>query len=320
MRFVFASILILVTSPLFGQSGPFAAQVEPSGSSPGYTIPSGSDAAVPWNSPNILEWASAVVGTPSYGTGSYALKSSPSDNNPSVALSSTTAAPIGAIPSMSGGSPALTVGGLNVVSLGEDGSITVSFPSPIADGPGNDFAVFSNGFLSPSWPDAYSKVATVSVSSNGVNFYSFPTTFGQSQLGGETFGTTTYYESFDASNLYNLAGKYATGFGTPFDLGELIVLYPTAIEDGLLELNDITQVKMADAWDTLDSNGNEILDAPGATSTQGTFSGSSAGFNFAGIAVLNDVQPVPEPSTLVLALAAIAIIIWIRRGKIAACS
>jgi hypothetical protein len=305
MRITLSLVLVFSTTPLFAQSGPYTPQVESSMTAPGYSIPPGPDAAIPGNSPSIVEWGSAVTnvtyGTNDSSTYTYAKKGAD-------VISSTLTPPLGADPASS-----LTTGGLDIVSLGEDGSITLSFASPIANGPGNDFAVYSNGILSGSTGDAYSKFATVSVSS-GNGFYSFPSDFDQTSL----IASGAYYELFDASNLFNIAGKYPTGFGAPFDLNELALVYPGAIESGALNLGDITQIKVSDAWETLDSQGNEILDAPGAAANQTIaqqFSDASAGFNFGAIAVMNDVQSVPEPSTLVLAILAFALITWSRLGR-----
>ncbi len=104
--------------------------------------------------------------------------------------------------------PALENG---VISLGDGGSITLRFQTPVADGPGPDLAVFENGF-----DDQFLELAFVEVSSDGQHFVRFPAyseTQTQTQLGG--FGL------LDARNLHNLAGKYRVGFGTPFDLAEL---------------------------------------------------------------------------------------------------
>ena len=90
-----------------------------------------------------------------------------------------------------------------VVSLGDGGSITLGFDSPITNGPGPDFAVFENGFLSGNSGLAFLELGLVAVSSDGVNFFTFPAvseTQTTTQIG--TFGL------IDASNLYDLAGKY----------------------------------------------------------------------------------------------------------------
>ena len=102
--------------------------------------------------------------------------------------------------------------GINgVVSLGDGGSATLTFDGKVSNGAGADFAVFENSFSND-----FLELAFVEVSSDGLNFFRFDAvslTDTDAQTGG--FGST------DATNLYNLAGKYRAQYGTPFDLDEL---------------------------------------------------------------------------------------------------
>ena len=192
------------------------------------------------------------------------------------------------------GDPANTLGpngdGSRVVSLGDGGSITLGFDKAIANGAGNDFAVFENGFLSGANGLAYLELATVAVSSDGINFFTFAAvslTPTDTQVG--SFGL------LDARNLHNLAGKYTSGFGTGFDLSELVGV------SSLLDVNNVTQVRITDVvgsidprYGTRDSLGNFIND-PFKTAF------GSSGFDFNGIAVLNAAPAaVPEPMSLTL--------------------
>ena len=127
-----------------------------------------------------------------------------------------------------------------VVSLGDGGSITLSFSTPIANGPGADLAVYENGFaISGQTNSDYLELGTVAVSSDGVHFFTFPsvsltpTTPASAQVG--SFG------GLDPRNLYNLAGSDLAGYGTPFDLSDL-----SAINSPYLNLNDITEVRVTD--------------------------------------------------------------------------
>jgi hypothetical protein len=61
------------------------------------------------------------------------------------------------------------------VSLGDGGTATLTFEYPVADGPGWDFAVFENGFS--SFGGYFLELATVAVSSDGINFVPFPDYF-----------------------------------------------------------------------------------------------------------------------------------------------
>jgi len=138
-----------------------------------------------------------------------------------------------------------------VVSLGDGGTATVTFASPIADIPGPDFAVFENSFNT-----TFLELAHVEVSSDGIYFFRFPSislTQTSTQIG--TYGT------LDTTNLFNLAGKARGGFGTPFDLAQLRHLSPA------LDINRITHVRVVDvvgslnaAFRSLDSQGHPIND------------------------------------------------------------
>lgn len=184
-----------------------------------------------------------------------------------------------------------------VVSLGDGGTATVTFASPIADIPGPDFAVFENSFNT-----IFLELAHVEVSSDGVNFFRFPSislTQTTTQIAG--------YGTLDGTNIYNLAGKARGGFGTPFDLAQLRKHHP------LLDINRVTHVRVVDvvgslaaAHRSLDSLGNPIndpyptdhefggfdLDAVGAFSpVLTTYAAWTASRNLSG----NDALPTADP-------------------------
>ena len=157
-------------------------------------------------------------------------------------------------------------GSLAVKSLGDNGSITLTFPAPITDGPGPDFAVFENAFS-----EIFLELAYVEVSSDGDHFFRFPShTLGKNPV--DTYARTNATES----NAYgNLAGKHLQGFGTPFDLQELAG-FPG------LDTRRITHVRVVDILgdgSNHDSYGNPIYDP---TPTWG-----SGGFDLDAIGVLN---------------------------------
>lgn len=124
----------------------------------------------------------------------------------------------------------------NVVSLGDGGTATYYFSNPIIDKPGPDFAIFENGFLNPMDSNqAYLELAFVEVSSNGVDFVRFHS---ESHLDTnvQINGVGDY---IDCRKINNLAGKYISDYGTPFDLNEL-ALYSN------LEIDNIKYVRIRD--------------------------------------------------------------------------
>jgi hypothetical protein len=136
------------------------------------------------------------------------------------------------------------------LSLGDGGSVILTFDPPITNGLGWDFAVFENGF-----EDDFLELAFVEVSSDGNNFHRFPAvslTDTEEQVG--PFGT------LDATLINNLAGKYRLFYGVPFDLEELK-------DVNGLDVTNITHLKIIDVvgsineeYASYDSNGNIIND------------------------------------------------------------
>ncbi len=147
----------------------------------------------------------------------------------------------------------------SAVSLGYGGEALITFDRPIRDGEGYDFAVFENGFSS-----TFLELAFVEVSSDGENFFRFPST---------SLSTGVY--DVQAEHYNNLAGKYEVGYGTPFDLSDLQ-------DDERLDKNAVRFVRLIDVNEGIDTDaeGNVIFDSPGAGSY-------SAGFDLTAAAVLN---------------------------------
>ncbi len=166
----------------------------------------------------------------------------------------------------------------DVVSLGNGGQITMTFAQPITDGAGADFAVFENAFS-----DTYLELAFVEVSSDGVNFFRFPTH-------SLTASPVSAFGNVDPTDISGFAGKYRQGFGTPFDLSLL---------DGTsgLDTHAVTDVRLVDVLgdgSETDSAGHVIYDP---YKTVG-----SAGFDLDAVGVLNEV---PEPASLLLMIVAV---------------
>lgn len=138
----------------------------------------------------------------------------------------------------------------NVVSLGDGGQITLTFARPIVNNEGADFAIFENGLT-----DNFLELAFVEVSSDGEHFVRFPNySETPTDVQVHSFG------SIDPRNIHNLAGKYRVGYGTPFDLEDLV-------DSTNINLNYITHVRIIDVIGTInidyaskDSEGRIIND------------------------------------------------------------
>lgn len=164
----------------------------------------------------------------------------------------------------------------DVLSLGDSGIVTLTFPQLIVDGPGFDFAVFENGFM-----DHYMELGHVEVSSDGVHFFRFPSTSEipvEEQLGNGSLS--------DCGYVNNLAGKYRVGFGTPFDLADIA-------DDPDLNKNAVTHVRIIDAigaiveTGTADQYGTRIND-PYPTAF------ASGGFDVDAVGIINGTVGLSE--------------------------
>jgi hypothetical protein len=176
------------------------------------------------------------------------------------------------------GEPQFVIGKPNAqsISLGDGGSVLLTFDAPIVNGEGPDFAVFENGFPDPLNDTlAFLELAFVEVSSNGVDFFRFPATSlmqDNIQINNDNYSNAIFYN--------NLAGKYINNYGTPFDLA-------TLENTPGLDVNNITHVKIIDVignidkvHSTYDQQGNVIND-PYPTPF------NSGGFDLKGIGVLH---------------------------------
>ena len=167
-------------------------------------------------------------------------------------------------------SSAINMADGTVVSLGDGGYAVCKFQNEIYNGAGYDFAVFENSF-----DGNYLEFGFVEVSSDGINFFRFPATSNTE----DTVQTGPFAYS-DATKVNNLAGKYITQYGTPFDLSEM---------QGIsgLDVNHITHVKIIDVvgsittpYATYDKNNNKVND-PWPTPY------ASCGFDLDAVGVIN---------------------------------
>jgi len=183
---------------------------------------------------------------------------------------------------------AATGSSFDVVSLGDGGLVTLFFESGIGDGPGNDLAVWENGFFAPG--GLFAELAFVEVSSNGLDFVRFDAvSLRDTPVGGS--------DVIDPSDDRNLAGDQPIDLGTGFDLSEL---HETSLVlADLLDLNDVRYVRIVDAigdGSTFDSEGWPIYD-PYPTAF------ASGGFDLQAVGVLH---PAPEPGSVALLASGVA--------------
>ena len=172
-------------------------------------------------------------------------------------------------------------GTMDVVSLGDGGTATLTFDSPICNAKGPDFAVFENGLhpdTDPTMTLYFLELAFVEVSSDGEHFFRFPAvTHVQCETQLENA------DAIDPSQIHNFAGKYEAMYGTPFDLDEVE-------DDALLNKERITHVRLVDVVGCIsidscaryDSQGH-IINDPWPTGFK------SGGFDLDAVGVIHDL-------------------------------
>lgn len=201
-------------------------------------------------------------------------------------------------PFASFGTPANALGAADgsVVSLGDGGSAILTFDRPLYNGPGADFVVFENAFFFNG--NVFGELGFVEVSSDGSNFFRFP-----SVSLTQTATQLTNADFTDPTKLHNLAGQFPNNSfggrfeGTPFDLQDLAGIAG-------LNINAITHVRIEDVVGRIapdvgsgylprtDSQGN-IINDPYSTDF------ASSGFDLDAVGA---IHMVPLPGSLVLLL------------------
>ena len=193
----------------------------------------------------------------------------------------------------------------DIVSLGESGSITLSFDHAITNGEGADFLVFENSFS-----DSFLELAFVEVSSNGIDFVRFDNI-------SLTASPVSAFGNIDTTDIIGYAGKYRGGFGTPFDLQALadkVASNPT------LNINYISHIRIVD----INGNGTHFDSLPAPAGPNSIYDPSpsfgSAGFDLDAVAALYFYEqnfeanvPLPYFSLVLMSLALIAINQYNRR-------
>ena len=172
-------------------------------------------------------------------------------------------------------------GTMDVISLGDGGKATVTFASPIYNGPGPDFAVFENGLhpdTDPTMTLYFLELAFVEVSSDGEHFFRFPAvTHVQSETQLENA------DAIDPSQIHNFAGKYEVMYGTPFDLDEVE-------DDALLNKDRITHVRLVDVVGCISIDSCARYDFQGHIVNDPWPTGfKSGGFDLDAVGVIHDL-------------------------------
>ncbi|MBK7950143.1 MAG: DUF4465 domain-containing protein [Deltaproteobacteria bacterium] len=178
---------------------------------------------------------------------------------------------------------------LDVLSLGDGGSITLYFEAPIHNGPGDDLAVYENGFATIG--GLFAELAFVEVASNGSDFAAFAAT----ALPGTPVAS---FDTLDPTDYHGLAGRHPIGTGTGFDLGELAG--DSLVEEGLVDLQQIHYVRITDVvgdGSRIDSAARPIFDPYPTAFAAGGFDLEAVGARF-----------VPEPALALGLLAGVALV------------
>ena len=166
----------------------------------------------------------------------------------------------------------LTSSESDVFSLGDGGQITFRFDPGFGDRPGDDFAVFENGFFAPG--GFFGELAFVEVSTDGTHFARFPATT-------QNPSPVSSQGVIDPTDYHNLAGKHVLGRGTGFDLAEL-----ASSPD--VDIDDVHYVKLVDVignGSKLDQYGNAIYDPFPTPYASGGFDANAVGVPEPGVAV-----------------------------------
>ena len=167
----------------------------------------------------------------------------------------------------------------DIVSLGRGGEITLTFDTPIVDGPGWDFATFENGF-----GDTFLELGYVEVSSNGTDFFRFP----NDSLTFEDVGASLADDSY-----WN--GPDPEGIAEPYVYGGNVVI--GAFESGGLRFNN-NYAENFGSWTGWSYSNTTDTTTPGYLNQYSAYTGSGAGESRTYSVAFRDVSDMYAPPTI----------------------
>jgi hypothetical protein len=199
---------------------------------------------------------------------------------------------LGAFPSLSDPDAGLGASDGALVTLGSNGTLTLSFADPLQNLPGADLRVWENPLVLPEFGGNYIDTGFIEVSSNGTDFARFPTLSLVSDPVGQ-------FDLVDPALYSGFAGL------RPFDDFDLAVLAGLpAVVSGAVDLAAIRYVRIVDVrgdGSVLDTAGNAVFDTfPGA---------GNAGFD------LDAIAAIPEPTSGTLLAAGLVLLAGARRRR-----
>jgi hypothetical protein len=202
----------------------------------------------------------------------------------------------------------------HVLSLGNGGSIVLTFGGAIENGSGPDFAVFENGFT--DYTDftgtsregstnsfSFAELAFVEVATRTSAWARFPVVcLNTSALHNLNNVSEDRFASQDVTLLDGVAGKHRIEFGTPFDLDALT--NDPAVLSGAVDLRCIRYIRLTDVigdGSTTDSLGRSLYD-PYYNFSSGypdpAFTSATDGFDLRAVGVIHvagiTVKPTPQ--------------------------
>lgn len=200
----------------------------------------------------------------------------------------------------------------HVLSLGNGGSIVLTFDGAIEDGSGPDFAVFENGFT--DYTDftgtsrdgatnnfSFAELAFVEVATRTSAWARFPAAcLNTSVLYSLDNASEDRFASQDVTLLEGVAGKHRIEYGTPFDLAALA--NDPAVLSGAVDLRCIRYVRLTDVigdGSTTDSLGRAVYD-PYYNFSSGypnpAFAASTDGFDLRALGVIHFATAKVKPT------------------------